>query len=399
MMDRNQRGRILRQGKPATLWEGEPLLGSIYGEEEIEAAVSAIRVAQNDVTKGFGDPTPIKDFEHVFARYVGTKHAVAINSAGPGLDLAMRYLKLEPGDEVIVPAINFVAAPMSVVGAGGQIVWGEVDPRTLQLDPNDVERRITPRTRAIYPVHFNGLSAPVDDYFELAARHPHPKHGPLAVITDAARATGGEYRGTKIGKKGLMTVFSFHTMKNMVTLGEGGMVTTDDDAIAAYVESARFYGGTTDAWGSSYVMTKVQAAVGQVQLRKLDGFIEARRRLAQRRNELLADVPGLQLPYEPEDCKHTYYLYTCLVPKEYAGEKRDRLMKMMADEFGVKCLVANAPCYQARKFLREHTAGQDLPLSNEIGARLVCFPLHPAMSDEDNEYIAAAATECVERLR
>jgi len=399
MIDRDHRKKILEKGKPKAFWEGEPQLGSVYEDDEIEAAVSVMRVAQRDVTKGFGDPTPIKEFESAFAAYVGTKHAVMLNSAGPGLDLAMRYLELEPGDEVIVPAINFVAAPMSVVGAGGQIVWGEVDPRTLQLDANDVEKRITPRTRAIYPVHFNGLSSPVDDYYELAARHPHPKHGPLAVITDAARAVGGEYRGTKIGKKGLMTVFSFHTMKNMVTLGEGGAVTTDDDEVAAFVVSSRFYGSMTDIWGSSYVMTKVQAAVGTVQLKKLDGFIADRRRLAQRRNELLREVPGLQLPFEPADCKHTYYLYTCLMPREYAGEKRDKLMQMMVDEFGVRCLVANAPCYRARKFLRDCTPGQDLPLSNEIGARLVCFPIHPAMPDEDNEYIAAAAVECVERLR
>ena len=399
MIDPETRKEILDSGKPETMWEGEPQLGSTYGEEEIKAAVSIMRVAQQDVTKGFGYAGPIEDFEHDFAEYVGTKHAIALNSAGPGLDLAIRYLNLQPGDEVIVPAINFVAAPLAVLGAGGQIVWGEVDPKTLQLDPNDVEKRITPKTRAIFPVHMNGLSSPVDDYYEIAERHPHPEHGPLAVITDAARATGGEYRGTKIGKKGLMTVFSFHTMKNMVTLGEGGMVTTDDDDVAEFMFSSRFYGMRTDIWGSSYVMTKVQAAVGQVQLRKLDGFIEARRRLAQKRNEMLADVPGLQIPHEPEDCKHTYYLYTCLAPKEWAGEKRDRLMRMMDEEFGVKCLVANPPCFEARKVLRDATPGQDLPLSREIGGRLFCLPMHPAMSEEDNEYIAAAVSECIDRLR
>jgi dTDP-4-amino-4,6-dideoxygalactose transaminase len=113
-------------------------------------------------------------------------------------------------------------------------VWGEVDSRTLQLDPNDVEKRITPRTRAIFPVHFNGLSAPMDDLLEVARRHPHDVYGPIPVIGDAARACGGCYRGTRIGKGGLMTVFSFHTMKNMCTLGEGGMVTTDDEAVARF---------------------------------------------------------------------------------------------------------------------------------------------------------------------
>lgn len=398
-MTEKKRKQILDRGKPATLWEGEPLLGSIYGEEEVEAAVAAIRDSF-DVTKGFGfTAQPILDFEQAFAEYVGTKHAIAINSAGPGLDMAMRYLDLQPGDEVIVPAINFLASPMAVVGAGGKVVWGEVDPQTLQLDPNDVEKRITPRTRAIFPVHMNGLSAPMDDYLELAKRHPHEKHGPLAVIGDAARACGGGYKGTKIGKTGLMTVFSFHTMKNMVTLGEGGMITTDDDDAAAFCRSSRFYGITTDVWGTSNVMTKVQAAVGLVQLRKLDAFIAARRRLAKRRDALLEGIPEIQLPVEPVDCYHSYYLYTTLVCKEWAGEKRDKLIKMADEEFGVKCLVANPPVYKDRKYLRDRTLGQSLPLSDELGGRICCLPIHPAMPDEDNEYICAAFAECVDRLK
>ena len=399
MISKERRQQILRDNKPETLWEGEPLLGSIYGEEEVEAVVAAMRAAF-DVSKGFGFAAPpIPDFEKAFADYVGTKHAVAINSAGPGLDMAMRYLDLQPGDEVIVPAVNFVAAPLAVIGAGGQVVWGEVDPRTFQLDPNDVEKRITPRTRAIFPVHMNGLSAPMDDYFELAERYPHEEHGPLAVIGDAARACGGGYKGTKIGKKGLLTVFSLHTMKNICTLGEGGMITTDNDDVAAYCRSTRFYGGDTEVWGTSNVMTTPQAAVGLVQLRKLDDLIAGRRRLAHQRHEFLAEVPELTLPYEPPDCEHSFYLYTCLAPEHWAGEKRDKLMKTMDDEFGVKCVIANPPVYTYRTFLRDHTPGQTLPASEKLGARLFCVPIHPAMSDEDNEYISASVIECVERLR
>jgi perosamine synthetase len=397
MITPKQRQKIFSRGKPKTLWEGEPLLGSSYGEEEIEAAVAAMRDSM-EVSRGFSGNT-IRDFEAAFAAYVGTKHAVAVNSAGPGLDMAMRYLKLQPGDEVIVPAVNFVAAPMAVIGAGGQVVWGEVNPRTFQLDPNDVEKRITPRTRAIFPVHMNGLASPMDDFLELARRYPHEKHGPLVVIGDAARACGGEYKGEKLGKKGFGTVFSFHTMKNMVTLGEGGMVTADDDDFAAYCRSTRFYGFDLEVWGSSHVMNKVQAAVGLVQLKKLDAFVAARRRLAHQRHELLRGVPEITVPYEPPDCLHTFYLYTCLAPDAWAGEKRDKLMKMMEEEFGVRFLVANPPVYTYRKFLRDHTPGQSLPLSEQLGKRLFCVPIHPAMSDEDNEYIAAGLIECVERLR
>ena len=399
MIDASERRRVLKRGKPDPPWKGEPLLGSVYGEEEIEAAVRAIRDAM-DVSKGFGfSAQPIGDFERAFAEHAGTKHAVAVNSAGPGLDMAMRYLELQPGDEVIVPAINFVAAPLAVVGAGGQIVWGDVDPRTLQLDPEDVERRITPRTRAIFPVHMNGLSAPMDDLLELGERHPHEKHGPLPVIGDAARACGGGYRDTMIGKKGLMTVFSFHTMKNMTTLGEGGMVTTDDDDAARFCRSTRFYGSDEEVWGTSNVMTSVQAAVGLVQLGKLDGFIEGRRAVAGHRDMLLDDVPEITLPYEPPDCRHSYYLYTCLVAEDWAGARRDKLMAMMDEEFGVGCIAANKPAYLTRKLLRDRTPGQVLPRSELLGERLICVPIHPAMREDDNEYIASALIECVERLR
>ena len=394
MIEKTRRQEILKHGKPDPPWRGEPLLGSSYGEEEVEAAVQSIRRAM-DVSKGFGfSAEEIVGFENAFAKYVGTKYAIAINSAGPGLDMVMRFLKLEPGDEVIVPAINFMAAPLAVMGAGGQVIWGDTDPRTFQMDPNDVEKRITPRTRAIFPVHMNGLSAPMDDYLELAKRHPHEKHGPLAVIGDGARACGGGYKGTKIGKKGDVNIFSLHTMKNITTLGEGGIISTDDDDIQEYCRSVRFYGGETEDWGTSNVMTSVQAAVGSVQLSKLDSFTENRRRLAHKRHEMLEGLSEITLPYEPPDCEHTFYLYTCLVCEEWAGEKRDKLIEMMNDEFGAGCVVANPPAYELRKIVREHTPGQSAPVAEAIGKRLFCVSLHPAMPDEDNEYIAASLIEC-----
>jgi len=398
MLSEKRVREALKRPKFDPPWRSEPLLGSTYGEEEIEAAVTAIR-AGSDISQGFGfSAPPIPDFEQAFAAYCGTKHAVAINSAGPGLDMAMRFLKLEPGDEVIVPAVNFKASALSVVGQGGHVIWGEVDPRTFQLDPNDVERKITPRTRAIYPTHMNGLSAPIDDYLEIAERHPHPKYGPPKVIGDAARACGGGYKGTKIGKKGWMTVFSFHTQKNMTTLGEGGAITTDDPDVAKKCRQLRQFGGGV-GWGTNYKMTKVQAAVGLVQLRRLDQMIEGRRRVAHERHELLADVPELQLPVEPEDCWHTYYLYTILVPKAWAGEKRNMLAQRMLEEYNIRCTIANPPVYESHAFLREKTAGQRLPLSEELGKRLFCPPVHPTMTTEENEYLCAALIETVERIR
>jgi len=378
-------------------WQSEPMLGTIYGEEEIEAVVRTIR-ASLEPSVGFGFITEeFEEFERQFAAYCGTRHAVSISTASCGLDMAMRCLDLEPGDEVIVPSVNFQAAPMAVVGAGARPVLCEVDPKTLCADPSDVEKRITPRTRAILPTHMNGLSAAMDDLLATAQEHPHAKHGPLKVIGDAARACGGGYRGTKIGKKGWMTIFSFHTMKNMSTLGEGGMITTDDDAVATRLRGMRQW-GEGEYWGSSYKMTKVQAAVGPIQLRRLDGMIAARRRLAAARSEMLAGCPHLTLPFEPDGYVHSFYMYTMLVSKEWAGKKRDQLIELLKDKYGVSCGIFNRPVHQAVPHIKRHTEGQQLPVSEELGQRILCPPIHPAMSDQDNAYISAAIWEAVEAV-
>ncbi len=377
-------------------WDAEPMLGGIYGEEEIQAVVRAMRAAFEPDT-GFGFICEeITDFEEAFAAHCGTKRAISINGAGGGLDMAMRCLDLEPGDEVICPSINFRAAPMSVLGHGGKLVLCEVDPRTLCADPNDIARKITPNTRAILATHMNGISAPMDDYLELAERYPHPRHGPPRVIGDAARALGGAYRGTRVGKKGWMNVFSFHTMKNMTTLGEGGAITTDDDSVAGRLCEIRQFGD--EHWGSNYKMTKLQAAVGPIQLKRLDGFIAARRRLAKRRHGLLEGCPEITVPAEPEGYEHTYYLYTLIVSPEWAGEKRNQLMALLEQDYGVDTKILNLPVHREIPYIARNTKGQELPLSDQLGDRIFCVPIHPAMLDEDNEYIAAAVWSAVQRI-
>jgi perosamine synthetase len=393
----DRRRREILKGGISRHWQGEPFLGSCYGEEEIEAAVRAIRGSM-DFSVGFEyDAQEVADFEEAFAQYCGTAECVTVNGAGTGIDMAMMALDLEPGDEVITQTINFRAVPVSILGQGARPVFCEVDPRTLQLDPNDVEQRMTPRTRAIFPTHMNGLSAPMDELLEIAQRHPHPKHGPPKVIGDGARAVGGGYKGEKIGKKGWMNIFSFHTAKNMTTLGEGGAVVTDDSSVVPRLKEFRQFG--YEGWGSNYKMTKVQAAVGLVQLQKLDRLIAARRRLAHARTEMLQGCPGLQLPFEPEGCEHSYYLYSILVSPAWAGEKRDQLMALLEKEYEVECVVANPPVHETFPYVMRAAGDQDLPVSREVGKRLLCAPIHPCMSEEDNQYIAAALWEAVVRLR
>jgi dTDP-4-amino-4,6-dideoxygalactose transaminase len=262
----------------------------------------------------------------------------------------------------------------------------------------DVERRITGRTRAILPVHMNGGPAYVDEYERIAHRHPNPRHGPPRIIYDAARACGASYGGRRLGTQGWMTVFSFHTSKHITTLGEGGAVTSDDPALVRRLLDMRRFGGE-DGWGSNYKLTKVQAAVGSVQLKKLDTFIAARRRIAALRDELLAERDEIVLPAVVDGGVHVYYTYTLLVRPEWAGAKRDRVMQILRDKHGVKTIVANPPCHVAHPYLRRQTAGVRLPVSEQVGERLFCLPIHPAMSDEDNEYLCAALCETLDEVR
>jgi perosamine synthetase len=407
-MNEKQRKEALAR-KLSLDWPPEPLLGSVYGEEEIAAVVKTIRESMDPrVGFGFANCTEIEDFEKAIARWVGTEYCVTINGAGGGLDMAMICLGLEPGDEVIVPSINFRASPLAVLGQGATAVFAEIDPKTLCLDPNDVEKRVTPRTRAIMPTHMNGLSADMDALEEIGRRRPNPKHGPIPVIGDAARSLGGTYKGTKIGKKGIMNIFSFHTQKMITTLGEGGAVTTDDRDMLVRLQGIRQFGNPQHSydpnlrgvgWGSNYKMTKVQAAVGLVQWRRLDDFVARRQRLARERTRLLEGCPGLELPCEPKGLESSFYLYTILVPSGWGGEKRDKLMATLKAEYGIECVVANPPVHSTVPYIAERSKGVHLPVSDDVGARIVCPPIHPAMPEDDNRYIAAAIWEVVERMR
>jgi perosamine synthetase len=385
------------QEKTKRWYPALPPLGGWYTEEEFEAIVGALRESM-DWRVGFAG-NQIAEFEAAFAKYCGVQHAIAINSCGTGLDMAMMCLDLQPGDEVISPAITFKATHLAIIGQGAKVVLCEVAPRTFNLDPADVERRITPRTRAILAVHNNGLSAFMDELQDIAARHPHPKHGPAKVIGDAARAVGASYKGTKVGKMGWMNIFSFQTTKNMTTLGEGGMVTTDDPEARLRILAYHSFGAGTEFWGTNYRMTKLQAVAGLVQLRRLDEMNARRIDRARRLTAKLQPVPEITTPWEPPDCGHVYYGYTVMVPTDWAGPRRDKLCALLKDEFGVGTVVMNDVTATQHPLIKKHVAGQQTPISDLIGKRLFCISLHPLMTDDDIDYIAQSAAEAVERVR
>lgn len=381
-------------GRPERPYPGLPPLGGWFTDAELDALMACVRDSM-DWRTGFSGPE-IGEFEARFAQYCGVEHAVAVNSCGTGLDMAMICLDLQPGDEVISPGMTFRATHHAILGQGGRLVMCEIDPATFNLDPADVEARMTERTRAILAVHNNGLSAYMDELIDIAEAHPHPQYGPPKVIGDAARACGAGYRGTRVGKLGWMNIFSFQTSKNMTTLGEGGMITTDDAEVAERLRQIRAFGQGQEQWGSNYRMTRPQAAVGLVQLARLDEMNARRRDRAQRLTKLLSGIEELTLPTEPEGCEHIYYGYTILVPEAWAAEGRQRLLDWLMAERGVGTVVMNPPTYKQDKLIASLGFGpEDVPVSDLIGERLFCLSLHPLMTDEDLAYIAASVAEGV----
>ena len=401
MIDHQVRKRILLKGKPEPShvpWWGEPNFGAWYTEAEINAVVNSIRESM-DWSVGFGpNAKVIEDFENAFAEYCGVKYSIAIANCGVGLDVAMMCLDLEPGDEVICPAVNYKASQLAIIGQGGKVVFCDVDPRTMNIDPKDVEKRITLRTRAILPVHMNGLAAPLDELLDIAERYPHPIHGPLKVIGDAARSCGAEYKGTKVGSKGWLTVFSFNGQKLMTTLGEGGAITTNDPLLVERIRDIRRFGGE-QGWGSNYKMTKVQAAVGLVQLSRLDEMNQRRREAAYSRNKLLEDVPEIILPNEPPDYKHLYYVYAILVHPDWAGNKRNRILSIMKEKFGIVCSITNEPTYLRWPYIEAKCGNPKLKVSEDIGQRLLCPPLHPLLTEEQELYICSSLLETIDLVK
>jgi perosamine synthetase len=342
------------------------------GEEE----VAAIREVLESGILTNGPRT--RAFEEAFARRHGVEHAVAFANGTVALTALFQALGIGPGDEVVVPSMTFVSTATSVLHAEAEPVFAEVDPRTFNLDPADVERRLGPRTRAVVAVHYGGQAA---DMAELQA----VVEGAGAVLVeDAAEAHGASYRGRPVGGLARAAMFSFTPTKN-VTTGEGGLVTTGDGELAGRLRLLRNHGQTElyrhAVLGYNWRLTEMQAAMGLVQLEKLDGILARKRANASWLAERLADVPGLALPLVRPDRDHVYMLYTLLLERE-----RDRVLEALLAE-GIEARLYFPPAHLQPVF-RER--GVRLPVTEQLAGRMLSIPFHSRLSGDELEEIAAA---------
>jgi perosamine synthetase len=353
------------------------------GDEEL-AEVAGV-LASGRLTQG----PKVAEFEALVCERVGTRRAFAVTSATTALHLSLAALGIGPGDEVLVPDFTFPATANVVVQQGAVPVLVDVDLATFAMDPADLERRITSRTRAIMPVHPFGLPADMDPIMAIAGARDLP------VIEDAACALGATYHGRATGSIGLAGCFSFHPRKS-ITTGEGGMITTSDEALSARIALLRSHGGVRtggrfrfEAAGYNYRLSDILAAVGVAQMRKLDAFLAARRRIAGQYDEALAGLERLRCPVTPSGSTHTYQSYVVLLDPTV---DRDGVIARLRSEriettLGTYALHAE-PYFRGAFGYRRG----DMAASLTAYESTLALPLHGGMSDGDVAFVADRLT-------
>ena len=347
-------------------------------------------------------------FEEAFKDYIGCKHAVALNSCTAGLNLALTVQNFAEGDEGITTPMTFPATTNVILLQRLKPVFADIEPGTLTIDPRKIEAKITPRTRAIIPVHFAGHPCDMTPIQELADRHK------LVIIEDAAHALESGYKGKKIGNLGNATAFSFYANKN-ITTGEGGMLVTNDDALAETIRIMRLQGISRDAWkrygksgfshwehtlaGHKCNMSDLNASIGMHQIKKVERFMTLRKKYVSMYDRAFADVAELETLAVRDYATHAHHLYVISLHLERLTIDRDGFLDaIQSTGIGVALhyVALHLQPYYVKNF---NTKPQDFPIASNYSERVITLPLYPKMSSADVERVIETVKDLIKKFR
>lgn len=346
-------------------------------DKEIEAVCAVLR--SPNLSLG----PKVAEFEGDFARYIGRKRAVAVNSGTSGLFLCISALGIGPGDEVITTPFTFIASATTIMMTGAKPVFADIAPETLNIDPAKIKSAITKKTKAIMPVEVFGSPADFDKICRIA------KKDNLTILEDSCEALGSELNGKKAGTFGKMSVFAFYPNKQ-ITTGEGGMILTDDDALADMCMSLRNQGrGKSGAWlsherlGYNYRLSDINCALGIVQLSRIDEIKAKRRQVAKWYQEMLADDARLLIPVEQEGCDVSWFVFVIRLAEDFDRRKRDAVLKQMTEK-GIQVSNYFSPVH-LQPFIAEKFGYKqgDFPITESVSERTIALPFYNNLTKDD----------------
>jgi perosamine synthetase len=378
-----------------------------YTEEEINTVVEAMKNA-NPLTQG----KHLKSFEEKFCNYTGVKHSFAVSNATAALELSAQLCQFHPGDEVIIPSHTYTSTAYPFAKKEAQIVWADIDLKTRVVSAQTIADRITPKTKAVVVPHLYGYGADMPEIMELAKNHS------LLVIEDAAQVLGVEIDGKKAGSYGDFGVFSFHSHKNITTLGEGGVLTLKDENLAGLVPQLRHNGHCSfpfnrddywvpamsnvdlpllngePLWPNNYCLGEVECALGVKLLDRIDTINQEKQKRALIFIDGLSSYPELEF-HRVDSTRHNYHL---LVARMHGG-KRDNFIRLMAKDKEIQCVVQYYPLNRYPLYERAGFGGANCPNADGFFDNMVSFPFHHSLSVEDFNYLLASVRETLESLR
>lgn len=397
--------------------------GSVYDEDEQQMVLEAMK--QDSLTMG----PQVQLFQKEFAAIHQVKQAFAVSNCTTAMHVATQAFNIKEGDEVIVTPNTFIATSLVILKEKARPVFADINPGTFNIDPKEIAKKVTKRTKAIYVVHYGGQMCDMDPIMEIARKRK------LFVLEDCAHTTGAEYKGRKAGSIGDIGAFSFHSLKNITTLGEGGMITTNRDDLADAIGKLRCMSighwppeqtvftfgnstltrtGITDYWipshfdvddtnghfGNNYRMNEPQAACGRAQLRKLKMLNEKRRENGRYLSEGLKGIKGITPVYEDPNCYHVYHLYTLCVEEKELGAGRDEFMRVLYREEGIQGILHYQPTYDFTA-LKKLGYGKERCLNADkfFYRRELNLPMNPRLTRNDLDAIIAGVRNAAKKVQ